>query len=63
MKPGHRIVLEGLHSERKLCDSFGVSEEFYYAVSEGDKVEYATKKGLLGVEWFYKKLRLVNKVK
>lgn len=59
-KRGHKIVLSNLHRERKLCDSLSVSEEFYQRVQIGDYVQYSTKRGFLGVEWLYRKLRITS---
>lgn len=40
------------------CDQ-SVSENFYNSVNEGDRLEYFVKRGFLGIEWFYRKLRRV----
>ncbi|MCS7261871.1 MAG: hypothetical protein NZ560_00405 [Aquificaceae bacterium] len=57
---GPRVVLEDFHRRRWLCEGFTVSEEFYRKVYKGAEVEYWTKRGLLGVEWLYRGLRLAE---
>jgi len=57
---GPRLRLANYHSKNPWCESFKVSREFYESVSMGSLVEYQTKKGLLGVEWFYTGLYLVK---
>jgi hypothetical protein len=58
IKRGYRLTLSNLHKEKKLCDSLSVSKNFYYQVEIGDYIEYETKKGFLGIEWFYRGLYL-----
>lgn len=52
------IVLEKLHTQKNWCNTLNVSENFYKKVQVGDTVEYITKRGFLGVEWFYRKLSI-----
>ncbi len=59
IRGGHRILLAELHKNR-WCDSLSVSEGFYIKAKVGDKVEYAVKKGFLGVPWLYRGLTLVE---
>lgn len=54
----YHLILANLHSQKKWCDSLNVSEQFFLRVQVGDTVEYITKRGFLGVEWFYRKLRV-----
>ncbi|MEZ0361641.1 MAG: hypothetical protein ABWK04_07110 [Hydrogenobacter sp.] len=60
VKYGPKLLLDGLHSEKKWCDSFNISEDFYERAEPGDKVEYYTKRGFLGVEWLYRGIRLIK---
>lgn len=60
VKYGPKLLLEGFHAEKRWCDSFNVSEEFYEMAKPGDRVEYYTKKGFLGVEWLYRGIRLIK---
>lgn len=59
---GPRIVLSEFSREKPWwCDkSFRVSKEFYEKAKSGDRVEYATGKGFLGIEWFYSGFRIVE---
>ena len=57
LKQGYRVTLEEYH-KNKWCDSFRISEEFYKKANVGDKVDYVVKRGYLGIEWWYKGLRL-----
>ncbi|MDW8294757.1 MAG: hypothetical protein RMK21_05310 [Aquificaceae bacterium] len=59
-KRGPRVRLEEFHHERWWCEGFDVSEDFYKRAYKGAEVEYEKKGGLLGVEWFYRGLRLVE---
>ncbi|RME09948.1 MAG: hypothetical protein D6804_05170, partial [Aquificota bacterium] len=59
IRGGHRVVLAELHKS-KWCDSFKVSEGFYMRAQVGDRVEYAVKRGFLGVSWLYRKLSLTE---
>ncbi|ADO45082.1 hypothetical protein Hydth_0684 [Hydrogenobacter thermophilus TK-6] len=54
----YRIVLAHLHSQKDWCDHLQVSKKFYERVQVGDTVEYITKRGFLGVEWYYQKLSI-----
>lgn len=56
---GYKVALHGYHGAKSWCESFTVSEGFYMRAYKGAKVEYITKKGFLGVEWFYEGLRLL----
>ncbi len=58
IRGGYRIALLELHKNR-WCGSFKVSEGFYIKAEVGSKVEYAVKKGFLGVPWLYRKLTLI----
>ncbi|MFN3739717.1 MAG: hypothetical protein ACK4TF_03460 [Thermodesulfovibrionales bacterium] len=57
---GPRLVLAKHHKENPWCESFSVSKEFYESLTIGSIVEYQTKEGLFGIEWFYSGLTLVK---
>ncbi|MFN3813176.1 MAG: hypothetical protein ACK4SM_00950 [Aquificaceae bacterium] len=54
------LVLVDFHNKNPWCERFKVSKEFYDRVQVGSLVEYKTKRGFLGVEWFYSGLSLVE---
>ncbi len=60
IKRGPTLILVEFHRENPWCEGFRVSEEFYYRVQVGSPVEYKTKGGFLGVEWFYSGLVLAE---
>ncbi|MCX8042283.1 MAG: hypothetical protein N3A56_07335 [Thermodesulfobacteriaceae bacterium] len=59
IKHGYRIQLKNYHQNKFWCD-FSVSKEFYNQVSQGQKVEFWSKKGFLGIEWLYLGLKIVK---
>ncbi len=60
LKRGKGIILKELHSQKKYCEPLTVSDSFYERAKVGDRVEYETKAGFLGVEWRYSSFRLLN---
>ncbi|MFN3471975.1 MAG: hypothetical protein ACK4ZR_05185, partial [Aquificaceae bacterium] len=59
-KRGPTLILAEFHKKNPWCEGFRVSKEFYDKVQVGSLVEYKTKRGFLGVEWFYSGLVIVE---
>lgn len=54
------MVLANYHKEKPCCGTFAVSKDLYEKVSVGSTIEYQTKRGFLGVEWFYTGLSTID---
>ncbi len=59
-KRGKEIILKELHGRKRYCEPLKVSDSFYKRAKIGDKVEYETKTGFLGVEWKCSSIRLLT---
>jgi len=56
----YHVVLANYHKEKPCCGTFAVSKDLYEKVSVGSTIEYQTKRGFLGVEWFYTGLSTID---
>lgn len=59
-KVSYILVLANYHKEKPCCGTFAVSKDLYEKVSVGSTIEYQTKRGFLGVEWFYTGLSTID---